>query len=41
MVRGYGDSRYAELEAELTAVERMAQARRVDIVVHGYAAEAR
>ena len=41
VVRGYGDSRYAELEAELTAVERMAQARRVDIVVHGYAAEAR
>ncbi len=41
VVRGYGAAHYGDIDAELTAEERMAQARRVDIVVHSYAEEVR
>lgn len=41
VVRGYGDARYAEIDRSLATGERMARARRVDIVVHSYAQEAR
>jgi chemotaxis protein MotB len=41
LVRGYGHSRYEEVDPALDPAERMARARRVDIVVHAYAAEMR
>ncbi len=41
VVRGYGAAHHADIDAELSAEERMAQARRVDIVVHSYAEEVR
>lgn len=41
LVRGYGHARYAEVDPTLDSVERMARARRVDIIVHAYASETR
>jgi len=41
VVRGYGDAHYAEIDPELTPEARLARARRVDIVIHSYAAEVR
>lgn len=41
LVRGYGHARYRDVDPSLEAAERMARARRVDIIVHAYAAEAR
>jgi len=41
LVRGYGHARFAEVDASLASAERMARARRVDIIVHAYASEAR
>ncbi|MGD1876903.1 MAG: flagellar motor protein MotB [Kiloniellaceae bacterium] len=41
LVRGYGDGRYEEVDPALTPEERMARARRVDIIVHAFASEAR
>ncbi|GAB4371023.1 MAG: flagellar motor protein MotB [Kiloniellaceae bacterium] len=41
LVRGYGDARYGSVDPALPEDERMALARRVDIIVHAYAAEAR
>jgi len=41
LVRGYGDARFADVDPGLPADQRRAQARRVDIIVHGYASEAR
>ena len=41
LVRGYGHARYAEIDSALDGAERMARARRVDIIVHAYASEAR
>jgi len=39
LVRGYGDAHFAEIDATRPAEERMARARRVDIIVHDYSAE--
>lgn len=39
VVRGYGDARFSEVDPTLPAAERMALARRVDIIVHDYSAE--
>lgn len=39
LVRGYGDARYAEIDASLPEEERRALARRVDIIVHSYSGE--
>ena len=39
LVRGYGHAHYAEIDASLPEDERMAQARRVDIIVHDYSGE--
>ena len=41
VVRGYGNSRYSEIDTDLSAEERLARARRVDVIVHDYAAEVR
>lgn len=41
VVRGYGHARYQETDADLAPRQHRARARRVDIVVHSYAAEAR
>ena len=41
LTRGYGHARYAEVDPSLSEAERMAQARRVDIIVHAYASEER
>lgn len=41
VVRGYGDSRYSDIDSELTAEERLVRARRVDFIIHDYAAEVR
>lgn len=41
VVRGYGHSRYEEVDSGLAGIERRALARRVDIIVHSYAAEVR
>jgi chemotaxis protein MotB len=41
VVRGYGNSRYQDIDAGLAPEDRMSKARRVDIVIHSYAAEAR
>lgn len=41
ITRGYGHARFADLDPALTGEARMAGARRVDIIVHSYAAEAR
>ena len=41
LVRGYGEARYGEVDPALPDDERMARARRVDIIVHAYAGEAR
>jgi chemotaxis protein MotB len=41
VVRGYGDGRYGEIDPALDGDQRLARARRVDIVIHDYAAEAR
>ncbi|WP_340118632.1 flagellar motor protein MotB [Pelagibius sp. 7325] len=41
LVRGYGAARYGEVDPTLPDEARMARARRVDIIVHAYAAEAR
>jgi len=41
VVRGYGDARYREIEDGPDVKEQMARARRVDVVVHGYAGEVR
>lgn len=41
IVRGYGDAGYAEIDPALSETERLARARRVDIIVHSYAAELR
>jgi chemotaxis protein MotB len=41
VVRGYGHSRFGELDPDLEGAARMARARRVDIVVHSFAAEVR
>jgi chemotaxis protein MotB len=41
VARGYGHARFEEVDATLPAVERRARARRVDIIIHSYAAEAR
>jgi chemotaxis protein MotB len=41
LVRGYGHARYSEVDPTLESAERMARARRVDIIVHDYASETR
>ncbi len=41
VVRGYGHTRFADTEDTADGGDRLAQARRVDIIVHSYAAEAR
>lgn len=41
LVRGYGDAQFGTLDPALPEAERRALARRVDIIVHPYAAEAR
>jgi len=41
LVRGYGEARYGEVDPTLPDDARMALARRVDIIVHAYAGEAR
>lgn len=41
LVRGYGDAHYHEIDPALATEERMARARRVDIIVHAYSAELR
>lgn len=41
LVRGYGHARYSEIDPALESAERMARARRVDIIVHDYASEIR
>ena len=41
LVRGYGHAHYEAIDPALPAAERMARARRVDIVVHDYSAERR
>lgn len=41
LVRGYGHAQYDTIDPSLPAGERMAQARRVDIVIHDYSAERR
>jgi len=41
VVRGYGSSRFDTLDETLSAAQRESLARRVDIVIHDYAAEAR
>jgi len=39
LVRGYGHAHYAEIDPSLPEQERMALARRVDIIVHDYSGE--
>lgn len=39
LVRGYGHAHFAEIDASLPEDERMALARRVDIIVHDYSGE--
>lgn len=39
LVRGYGDAQFGAIDATLPDEERMARARRVDIIVHDYSAE--
>jgi chemotaxis protein MotB len=41
LVRGYGDAHYQMIDPALPTAERMARARRVDIIVHDYSAELR
>lgn len=41
VARGYGHARYGDVDADLPAAQRMARARRVDILIHSYAAEVR
>jgi len=41
VVRGYGHARYQEIDTSLESAERMAKARRVDIIIHDYSVEAR
>lgn len=41
LVRGYGHAQYDDRAAEEASAERMAAARRVDIIIHPYAAEQR
>ena len=41
LVRGYGDGHYQEIDPALAPEERNARARRVDIIVHAFASEAR
>lgn len=41
LVRGYGHAHYDAIDPALPVAERMARARRVDIIVHDYSAERR
>lgn len=41
VARGYGHAQYSAIDTDLPVAQRMARARRVDILIHSYAAEAR